>query len=160
MWITWGILLVLIVAWPLTLLAKKQWIKTILFCDINMQIKKKHQCKTCALYKPLAVNLVWYIVNTCIIGGSGYTCCLVYIVQDYCTMWQSTIPSHSSKTDLCSYVWSVTFMMCAKIAIARVPKKILKSKAVSREINFSSTEELTNFRLEQRVMFKGKLMEG
>ena len=46
------------------------------------------------------------------------------------------------------------------IAIARVPKKILKSKAVSREINFSSAEELTNFRLEQRVMFKGKLMEG
>ena len=43
---------------------------------------------------------------------------------------------------------------------ARVPKKILKSKAVSREINFSSSEELTNFRLEQRVMFKGKLMEG
>ncbi|XP_065891432.1 retinal rod rhodopsin-sensitive cGMP 3',5'-cyclic phosphodiesterase subunit delta-like [Dysidea avara] len=42
---------------------------------------------------------------------------------------------------------------------ARVPKKILKSKAVSREINFSSAEELTNFRLEQRVMFKGKLME-
>lgn len=44
--------------------------------------------------------------------------------------------------------------------VARVPKKILKSKAVSREINFSSAEELTNFRLEQRVMFKGKLMEG
>ncbi len=43
---------------------------------------------------------------------------------------------------------------------ARVPKKILKCKAVSREINFTSLEELTNLRLEQRVLFKGKLMEG
>ena len=43
---------------------------------------------------------------------------------------------------------------------ARVPKKILKCKAVSREINFSSQEELTNLRLEQRVHFKGRLMEG
>ena len=43
---------------------------------------------------------------------------------------------------------------------ARVPKKILKCKAVSREINFSSSEELTNLRLEQQVQFKGRLMEG
>lgn len=43
---------------------------------------------------------------------------------------------------------------------ARVPKKILKCKSVSREINFTSTEELANLRLEQRVCFKGKLMEG
>ena len=42
---------------------------------------------------------------------------------------------------------------------ARVPKKILKCKAVSREINFSSQEELTNLRLEQRVHFKRRLME-
>ena len=43
---------------------------------------------------------------------------------------------------------------------ARVPKKILKCKAVSREINFSSEEELENFRLEQQVLFKGKCLEG
>lgn len=43
---------------------------------------------------------------------------------------------------------------------ARVPKKILKCKAVSREINFSSMEELANLRLEQQVQFKGRLMEG
>ena len=43
---------------------------------------------------------------------------------------------------------------------ARVPKKILRCKAVSREINFSSQEELGNLRLEQRVHFKGRLMEG
>ena len=43
---------------------------------------------------------------------------------------------------------------------ARVPKKILKCKAVSREINFSSLEKMEKFRLEQRVLFKGKCLEG
>lgn len=42
---------------------------------------------------------------------------------------------------------------------ARVPKKVLKAKAVSREINFSSKEEMKSLRLEQKVHFKGKLME-
>jgi retinal rod rhodopsin-sensitive cGMP 3',5'-cyclic phosphodiesterase subunit delta len=42
---------------------------------------------------------------------------------------------------------------------ARVPKKILKCKSVSREINFFSQHELPNFRLEQRVVFKGQCME-
>lgn len=42
---------------------------------------------------------------------------------------------------------------------ARVPKKILKCRAVSREINFSSKEPMEKFRLEQRVMFKGKCLE-
>ena len=42
---------------------------------------------------------------------------------------------------------------------ARVPKKILKCRAVSREINFSSDEALEKFRLEQRVMFKDKCLE-
>lgn len=31
---------------------------------------------------------------------------------------------------------------------------------MSRELNFTSTEELTNLRLEQRVSFKGRVMEG
>ena len=44
--------------------------------------------------------------------------------------------------------------------LARVPKKILKCKAVSREINFTSKEEMAKFRLEQRVLFKGKCLEG
>ena len=66
---------------------------------------------------------------------------------------------------------------------ARVPKKILKSKSVSRELNFSSEArrmarfstfactdhnisrshsqyEMKNFRLEQFVYFKGKVLEG
>lgn len=42
---------------------------------------------------------------------------------------------------------------------ARVPKRILKCKSVSREINFSSKEEMQKFKLEQRVMFKGKCLE-
>lgn len=42
---------------------------------------------------------------------------------------------------------------------ARVPKKILKCRAVSREINFSSAEQMDKFRLEQKIMFKGKCLE-
>jgi len=42
---------------------------------------------------------------------------------------------------------------------ARVPKKILKCRAVAREINFSSKEQMERFRLEQRVLFKGKCLE-
>jgi len=42
---------------------------------------------------------------------------------------------------------------------ARVPKKILKCRAVARELNFSSQEQMEKFRLEQRVMFKGKCLE-
>eukprot|EP00039_Didymoeca_costata_P007710 m.103038 g.103038 ORF g.103038 m.103038 type:complete len:152 (+) comp13793_c0_seq5:156-611(+) len=42
---------------------------------------------------------------------------------------------------------------------ARVPKKILKCKAVSREINFSSAEEMNAFRLEQNVLFKDQPLE-
>ncbi|CAL1272896.1 unnamed protein product [Larinioides sclopetarius] len=42
---------------------------------------------------------------------------------------------------------------------ARVPKKILRCRAVSREINFSSIEPMEKFRLEQRVLFKGRCLE-
>eukprot|EP01147_Barroeca_monosierra_P002738 gene2738-5609_t len=42
---------------------------------------------------------------------------------------------------------------------ARVPKKILKCRAVSREITFESADALENFRLEQRVLFKGQPLE-
>lgn len=37
---------------------------------------------------------------------------------------------------------------------ARVPKKILKCRAVSREINFSSIEPMEKLRLQQKVLFK------
>lgn len=42
---------------------------------------------------------------------------------------------------------------------ARVPKKILKCRAISREVNFSSVEQMEKFKLEQRVLFKGKVLE-
>ena len=43
---------------------------------------------------------------------------------------------------------------------ARVPKKILKCKAVSRELNFSSAEKLESFKLIQKVYFKENCIEG
>merc|ERR1712226_1781403 len=42
---------------------------------------------------------------------------------------------------------------------ARVPKRILKCKSVSREVNFSSKELMNDFHLVQQVMFKGKPIE-
>ncbi|ETI56708.1 hypothetical protein F441_00857 [Phytophthora nicotianae CJ01A1] len=42
---------------------------------------------------------------------------------------------------------------------ARLPVEILKCPAVSREINFSSAEEITKFRLEQRVFLAGSCIE-
>ena len=42
---------------------------------------------------------------------------------------------------------------------AHIPPNILECAAVSREINFSSEEELEDFRLEQRVFFQGVCME-
>lgn len=41
-----------------------------------------------------------------------------------------------------------------------IPKAVLKCSAVSREIEFSSEEELTGFRLEQKVYFRGNCIEG
>ena len=42
---------------------------------------------------------------------------------------------------------------------AVVPKHILKCEAVSREINFSSREEMEHFRLVQKVFLQGTCME-
>ncbi|KAJ0179216.1 hypothetical protein K1T71_004928 [Dendrolimus kikuchii] len=42
---------------------------------------------------------------------------------------------------------------------ARVPKRILKCRVVSREMNFSSVEPMDRFRLEQKVLFKGRCLE-
>ncbi|MEQ2316883.1 hypothetical protein AMECASPLE_036940, partial [Ameca splendens] len=53
----------------------------------------------------------------------------------------------------------VKFLLEVGVEGARVPKKILKCKAVSRELNFSSTEQLEKFRLEQKVFFKGQCLE-
>ncbi|VDM95069.1 unnamed protein product [Thelazia callipaeda] len=42
---------------------------------------------------------------------------------------------------------------------AHVPKSILNCRAVSREINFTSVEKIEKFRLEQRVLLKGSVIE-
>ncbi|CAM9656485.1 unnamed protein product, partial [Scytosiphon promiscuus] len=42
---------------------------------------------------------------------------------------------------------------------ATVPRRILECSAVSREINFSSKEEIRRFRLEQRVFLAGACIE-
>jgi retinal rod rhodopsin-sensitive cGMP 3',5'-cyclic phosphodiesterase subunit delta len=41
-----------------------------------------------------------------------------------------------------------------------IPARILKCRAVSREFQFSSVEMLEGLRLEQRIFFRGGLMEG
>lgn len=43
--------------------------------------------------------------------------------------------------------------------VARVPKNILQCRAVSREFNFTSKEQMEKFRLEQKVLFKGRCLE-
>lgn len=43
---------------------------------------------------------------------------------------------------------------------ATVPRKILECSAVSREINFTSKQEIRQFRLEQRVFLAGACIEG
>ncbi|CAM9675571.1 unnamed protein product [Ectocarpus sp. 12 AP-2014] len=43
---------------------------------------------------------------------------------------------------------------------ATVPRRILECSAVSREINFTSQEEIRQFRLEQRVFLAGACIEG
>ncbi|VDP76973.1 unnamed protein product [Schistosoma mattheei] len=43
---------------------------------------------------------------------------------------------------------------------AHVPRKILKCKSVSREINFSSKEQLENFWLEQEVFLRDQSIES
>lgn len=43
---------------------------------------------------------------------------------------------------------------------ATVPREILECDAVSREINFSSEQEIRRFHLEQRVFLEGSCIEG
>lgn len=42
---------------------------------------------------------------------------------------------------------------------AKVPIQILDLRAVSREINFSTVEPFEKFRLDQKVLFKNRIME-
>jgi len=78
------------------------------------------------------------------------------ILKGFKLNWMNLKDASSGKL-----LWENTedFSMTGKIHEAKVPKKILKCKAVSREINFSSVELMEKFRLEQRVLFKGKCLE-
>lgn len=51
---------------------------------------------------------------------------------------------------------SVTFLSEME---ERIPKKILHCPAVTREINFTSKEEINNFKIEQKVFFRGVCIE-
>uniref|UniRef100_A0A452UKV0 Phosphodiesterase 6D n=1 Tax=Ursus maritimus TaxID=29073 RepID=A0A452UKV0_URSMA len=69
--------------------------------------------------------------------------------------WLSALNMQIRKRHDTTPVYSVV----SKGDTARVPKKILKCKAVSRELNFSSAEQMEKFRLEQKVYFKGQCLE-
>ena len=43
--------------------------------------------------------------------------------------------------------------------LARVPRKLLECRAVSREVNFTSEQEMRDFRLEQRVLLHDRPLE-
>mmetsp|Transcript_27185 Transcript_27185/g.79224 ORF Transcript_27185/g.79224 Transcript_27185/m.79224 type:complete len:195 (-) Transcript_27185:227-811(-) len=43
---------------------------------------------------------------------------------------------------------------------AHIPSDILRCRAVSREINFTSAHQIDDFRLRQRIFFKGSCLEG
>lgn len=51
------------------------------------------------------------------------------------------------------------FSNSSELHEARVPTSILDVRAILREINFSTVEELKNFRIVQMAKFKGKLLE-
>lgn len=42
---------------------------------------------------------------------------------------------------------------------ARVPQSLLQCRAVVRELNFSSVEPIEKFRIEQKILFKGRCIE-
>jgi retinal rod rhodopsin-sensitive cGMP 3',5'-cyclic phosphodiesterase subunit delta len=57
-----------------------------------------------------------------------------------------------------SGLWTGKKMWDSEIK-ARIPREILRCRAVSREINFSSKEKMEGFRLEQRIFFDGTCIE-
>jgi len=57
-----------------------------------------------------------------------------------------------------SGVWDASTMFDDEID-ERIPKEILSCRSVSRELVFSSTEEVKKFRLEQRIYFRGTCIE-
>jgi retinal rod rhodopsin-sensitive cGMP 3',5'-cyclic phosphodiesterase subunit delta len=56
-------------------------------------------------------------------------------------------------------MWEAPVISMDQDTEARIPSAILGCGAVSREINFRSSEEIHAFRLEQRVLFHGQCIE-
>jgi retinal rod rhodopsin-sensitive cGMP 3',5'-cyclic phosphodiesterase subunit delta len=57
------------------------------------------------------------------------------------------------------YQNAIDFSDSTKMHNVRLPINVLDMKAVSRELNFSTIEELKNFRIVHNAKFKGKLFE-
>ncbi|VDP90072.1 unnamed protein product [Echinostoma caproni] len=78
------------------------------------------------------------------------------ILRGFKLNWMNLRDAESGKI-----LWQSTddFSVPGKEHQAMVPKKILRCKAVSREINFSSSEALQKFWLEQKVFFKDQPVE-
>jgi hypothetical protein len=60
----------------------------------------------------------------------------------------------------CSKFYWYNLVCSFLLRAEEVPKGLLKCSAVSREIQFSSDMQMDEFRLEQRVYFKGFCIEG
>lgn len=74
----------------------------------------------------------------------------------YFSNWIKLTNADDSKT-----IWheAKDFSDSQEIHEVRVPTSILDVRAILREINFSTIEELRNFRIVQMCKFKGKLLE-
>ena len=76
-------------------------------------------------------------------------------------IWIVQSPTKNTKVLLFVHIFTFAhYIIHYTLSIARVAKSILKCRAVSREINFTSVEPMEKFRLEQRVLFKGRVLEG
>lgn len=84
------------------------------------------------------------------------------ILAKFCGKAVMIFQSQQQTTKVCFF--SILRMFSCKsffqVFLARVPKKVLKCRAVSREISFTSQEQMEKFRLEQRVFLKEKVVEG
>ncbi|KAI6184730.1 Phosphodiesterase delta-like protein [Aphelenchoides bicaudatus] len=78
------------------------------------------------------------------------------IMSGFKLNWMNLRDSNTGKV-----IWQSTEDMADPSVIheARIPKAILKCKAVSREINFTSEKQIEKFRLEQRVYLKDNIIE-
>lgn len=64
-------------------------------------------------------------------------------------LWESTNRINDMFERTVEGVWNICYpsaYLIAILAVAHVPKQILRCTAVSRELNFSSIEKIENFR--------------